>query len=365
MVIVTLDRPHDLSLLLRSLGDQSRQADLVIVIDNGGMPETAAIVATHPGIRHFTCSRNLGGAGGFALGILVALSEGVSHIWLMDDDGRPEGADCLAVLLSKGTHLDADVTSPVIVDINDGEVLAFPYAAGSLRTMRRRDLDGIGAIEHFAHLFNGALVRSEAFARYGLPDYRLFLRGDEIDFLHRVRRNGGLVVTIPEVAFRHPSGAPETFPILRGRLNAVVPQGALKQYYFFRNRGYLLRRHKLFSHGLSDILRYPWYFLVHKRGDWRGMGRWLSLMHQGWREDFRPHEQPASRPSAKPRRRASPCHLRDDGRPSSGERIRRLAEAMAGAGTHGRRHPDPRPVSRLRRAGAPLPGAARSGRDHG
>jgi rhamnopyranosyl-N-acetylglucosaminyl-diphospho-decaprenol beta-1,3/1,4-galactofuranosyltransferase len=291
VVVVTLDRPRDLGLLLQSLGGQSRQADLVIVIDNGGMPETAAVVAAHPGVRHIACARNLGGAGGFALGILTALSEGATHVWLMDDDGRPEGRECLAVLLSKSTHLKSDVTSPLIVDINDGDVLAFPYPISSRRTMRRRDLDGSSVIEDFAHLFNGALVRDEAFARYGIPDYRLFLRGDEVDFLHRVRRSGGLVVTIPEVAFRHPSGAPETFPILRGRLNAVVPQGAFKQHCFFRNRGYLLRRHKLACHALSDVVRYPWYFLVHRRGDWRGLGWWLGLMRQGWREDFRPYEQ--------------------------------------------------------------------------
>jgi rhamnopyranosyl-N-acetylglucosaminyl-diphospho-decaprenol beta-1,3/1,4-galactofuranosyltransferase len=276
------------------LDGQSRQADLVIVIDNGCMPETAAVVAAHAGVRHIACAHNLGGAGGFALGILTALSEGATHVWLMDDDGRPEGADCLAVLLSKSNHLKADVTSPLIVDINDGDVLAFPYPAGILRTTRRRDLDGNRVIEHFAHLFNGALIRAETFASYGIPDYRLFIRGDEIDFMHRVRRGGGLVVTIPEAAFRHPSGQSETFPILRGGLNAVVPQGAFKQYYFFRNRGYLLRRHKLFRQALSDMLRYPWYFLAYRRGDWRGLGQWLSLMRQGWREEFRPYKQLAS-----------------------------------------------------------------------
>ena len=309
VVVVTLDRPHDLGLLLQSLGGQSRQADLVIVVDNGGMPETAAVVAAHPDVRHIACARNLGGAGGFALGILTALSEGATHVWLMDDDGRPEAVDCLAVLLSKGTHLKADVTSPVIVDIDNGDVLAFPYPAGTSRTTRRRDLDRSGVIEHFAHLFNGALVRDEAFARYGIPDYRLFLRGDEIDFLHRVRRSGGLVVTIPEVAFRHPSGAPETFPILQGRLNAVVPQGTFKQYHFFRNRGYLLRRHKLVRRALSDIVRYPWYFLAHRRGDWRGLGWWLGLMRQGWREDFRPYEPPTYRPPADPQREGKPMPL--------------------------------------------------------
>lgn len=34
------------------------------------------------------------------------------------------------------------------------------------------------------HLFNGLLIRAQAIFRIGLPDLRLFIRGDEIDFLH-------------------------------------------------------------------------------------------------------------------------------------------------------------------------------------
>ena len=43
--------------------------------------------------------RNLGGAGGFALGMLHALALGADWVWLADDDGRPADADVLGTLL--------------------------------------------------------------------------------------------------------------------------------------------------------------------------------------------------------------------------------------------------------------------------
>lgn len=289
-VIVTMDRPRELETLLKVLTEQRRRADITIVVENSTNPQTAAVIAAHSHVRHVVSRRNLGGAGGFALGILLALAEGATYVWLMDDDGLPEAPDCLDGLFAQAVTLQADVTSPVIIDIGDESTLAFPYFIGGRRVTERHDLAGRHVIKHFAHLFNGALIKAETFARFGVPDYRLFVRGDEVDFLHRVRRGGGLVATIPDIGFRHPPGTPETFPIMSGRLHAVVPVERFKQYHFFRNRGYVLRRHKLVLQALSDVVRYPWHYLVARGGDWEGFRWWLDLMIQGWREDFRPCE---------------------------------------------------------------------------
>lgn len=289
-VIVTMARPRELDALLHALAGQHRRPDGIIVIGNTPHRETAEVVERHPSVRHVVSRRNLGGAGGFAYGVLTALGDGATHVWLMDDDGRPLDADCLGPLLAACDAHQADVVSPIIVDIEDASRLAFPYFVQGRRLETRRDVETIPLVRDFAHLFNGALVRAEAFARFGIPDYRLFLRGDEVDFLHAVRRGGGLVLTVTDTAFRHPSGASETVPMLGGRLHAVVPPDAFKQFHFFRNRGYVVRRHKLVRQALSDAVRYPLYFLVHRKGDWRGLVRWCRLFARGFRGDFRPYE---------------------------------------------------------------------------
>jgi rhamnopyranosyl-N-acetylglucosaminyl-diphospho-decaprenol beta-1,3/1,4-galactofuranosyltransferase len=200
---------------------------------------------------------------------------------------------------------EADVVAPLILDIEDDQHLAFPYFVHGRRITTRGDMAGIPLVRQFAHLFNGTLVRADAFARFGIPDYRLFLRGDEIDFLHRVRRGGGLILTVTAAGFRHPSGAAETVPLVDGRLHAVMPPDPRRQFYFFRNRGYLVRRHRLAAQALHDILRYPLLFLVVRRGDWRGLRRWWRLTLAGVREDFRALEHFEDAGTAQPRLRAA------------------------------------------------------------
>jgi rhamnopyranosyl-N-acetylglucosaminyl-diphospho-decaprenol beta-1,3/1,4-galactofuranosyltransferase len=300
-VIVTMDRPRELERLLQALERQELRADATIVVENLPRRETAEILARHAAVRHLVSHRNLGGAGGFAFGILAALADGATHVWLMDDDGLPRDPDCLRQLTEAIDKHEADVVAPLILDIEDEQHLAFTYFVKGQRITTRDGMARFPLVRQFAHLFNGTLVRAEAFARFGIPDYRMFLRGDEMDFLHRVRRGGGLIITVTEAGFRHPSGAAETVPIVRGRLHAVMPSDPRKQFHFFRNRGYLIRRHRLAAQALHDILRYSLLFLVVRRGDWRGLQRWCRLTFAGFREDFRSMEHLEGIGEAQPR----------------------------------------------------------------
>lgn len=308
-VIVTMARPRELEALLDSLDRQRSRPDATIVVENTPRCETAEVLRRHPEVRHLVSQRNLGGAGGFSYGILSALADGATHVWLMDDDGLPLEPDCLGALAAASDAHRAELVSPVTVDINDASRLAFPYLVGGRWLWTRREVEAAGGpLRQTAHLFNGALIRAEAFSRFGIPDYRLFLRGDETDFLFRVLRGGGQVLTLPEVAFRHPSGDGDKVRLLGGLLHAVVPPDPGKQFYFFRNRGYLLQRHRLVMQALHDVVRYSLYFLWVRRGDFRGLARWYRIVALGMREDFRPYraEEEGGGPVAAERRLKAP-----------------------------------------------------------
>jgi rhamnopyranosyl-N-acetylglucosaminyl-diphospho-decaprenol beta-1,3/1,4-galactofuranosyltransferase len=289
-VVITRSRPAELARLLSAIEGQDRRPDTIIVVENGRDPATAAVICAHPAVQHLSNACNLGGAGGFAYGILAALAQDASYIWVMDDDGLPEDSGCLAELAAAANRTSADIVSPIVIDINDAETLSFPYYIGLKRYRCRRAVQAMPIIGGFAHLFNGALLSAEACRKFGVPDYRLFIRGDEVDFMNRVRRGGGRILTLTSVGFRHPSGSPETEPLLGGYLNAVLPKGDLKQFYFFRNRGYLVREHRLLTQFCSDLIRYPVYFLLKRNGDWRGLAWWIRLTIRGFRRDFTPFD---------------------------------------------------------------------------
>ena len=104
-VVVTHRRPDELAKSLDAVTGQTRPPDHLIVVDNdfteGPDQRVRDLVDGQPIPTTYVGSlRNLGGAGGFAFGMLQALTMGADWVWLADDDGRPKDASVLATLLA-------------------------------------------------------------------------------------------------------------------------------------------------------------------------------------------------------------------------------------------------------------------------
>src|SRR6478752_10707801 len=146
-VLVTHRRPDELAKSLDALTTQSRALDHLIVVDNDDDERVRDLVAGQPVPTTYLGSRrNLGGAGGFALGMLHALALGADWIWLADDDGRPHGPDVLATLLACADRHGLAEVSPMVCDLDDPERLAFPLRRGLVWRRRVSELriDGAG-----------------------------------------------------------------------------------------------------------------------------------------------------------------------------------------------------------------------------
>lgn len=290
-VVVTHRRPDELAKSLDALIAQTRQPDHLIVVDNGGESRVAELVAAQPAPTTYLASRrNLGGAGGFALGILHALSFGADWVWLADDDGRPADSQVLATLLDcAAKHTLAEV-SPMVCDIEDPQRLAFPLRRGLVWRRRVSELrvDDSDLLPGIASLFNGALFRASTFEAVGVPDLRLFVRGDEVEMHRRLVRSGLAFGTCLRTAYLHPCGSSEFKPILGGRMHTQYPDDAAKRYFTYRNRGYLLSQPGLRRLLVQEWVRFGWFFLVSRR-DIAGLREWIRLRRLGRRERF---EQP-------------------------------------------------------------------------
>ena len=285
-VIVTRHRPELLAQSLAAVALQTRRPDHVVVVDNGADADTRAVVeAAGLPVTYLPSRRNLGGAGGFALGMLQALARGADWIWCADDDGRPADATVLETLLASARQHGLAEVSPLVVDMADPTRLAFPLRRGARWRRRRSDFDGLDLLPRYASLFNGALFSAEALDVIGVPDYRLFFRGDETEMHRRMLRAGLPFGTCPQAAYLHPEGTTEFAPILGGRLSSQYPQNDVKRYFTYRNRGYLMAQPGMRWLRPLETVRFGWFFLVHRRdpGGWR---EWLRLTRAGRQERF-------------------------------------------------------------------------------
>src|SRR4051794_15956342 len=289
-VVVTHRRPDELAKSLDAVSAQTRAPDHLVVVDNdfsdGQDARVREIVDGQPiATTYIGSRRNLGGAGGFALGILHALALGADWVWLADDDGRAADEDVLATLVELARRRELAAVSPTVVDAADPDRLAFTVRRGLTWHRSRAELaTATGAdgelLPGIAALFNGALFRASTIEAIGVPDLRLFVRGDEVEMHRRLVRSGLPFGTALHAAYLHPAGLSEDKPMLRGRLHARDPDDETKRFYTYRNRGYLVSQPGMRRTGLLELPRFAWYFLVTKRSP-REFVRWLRLVRDG------------------------------------------------------------------------------------
>ena len=288
-VVVTHRRPDELAKSLEAVAAQTRVPDHLVVIDNDNDPRVAELVAGQPiPTTYIGSRRNLGGAGGFALGMLHALALGSGWVWLADDDGRPADSEVLGTLLACAEKHGLAEVSPMVCDMNDPGRLAFPLRRGlawrrrveELRTEASADL--LGGIASF---FNGALFRASTLEAIGVPDLRLFVRGDETELHRRLVRTGLPFGTCLDAVYLHPQGGDEFKPILGGRMHTQYPDDTTKRFFTYRNRGYLQSQPGMRRLLFQEWVRFGWFFLVSRR-DPAGLVEWIRLRRMGRKEKF-------------------------------------------------------------------------------
>ena len=299
VAVLTHNRPDDLAALLTALGKQTHPVDTVVVVDNGTDRLDMAAFEADLRIQHITSEANLGGAGGFSLAILSALATNADWVWVMDDDARPEQADCLEVLLAETAARRLDAVSPIIVAPEDDTRLSFPFRVDGRLCYDRAAVERTPYWPDQALLFNGLLIRRETIFEVGLPDLKLFIRGDEVDYLLRMREASIAFGTVSTTAFTHPTGWAEVNPIVQDRYHILIPETDFKRYYFFRNRGYLIRSHVRPVSLVVDVFGYATHYLVKQR-DLQGFRRWWTAFRAGLRRDFRSTDRGAVRKNGQP-----------------------------------------------------------------
>ena len=192
-VVVTHDRRALLVEALDALGAQSRRPDAVVVVDNASTDGTGDLVRERyrdATLRQTT--RNLGGAGGFALGIATALDRGADLVWLMDDDTVPT-TDALTELLSARQRYDAGppsiVASRVVWTDGRDHPMNTPRPKPMVRRAEVAAAERAGCVPIRSASFVSVLVDAAVCIERGLPIADYFLWNDDFEFTTRLLRD--------------------------------------------------------------------------------------------------------------------------------------------------------------------------------
>jgi rhamnopyranosyl-N-acetylglucosaminyl-diphospho-decaprenol beta-1,3/1,4-galactofuranosyltransferase len=287
-VVVTYNRKYVLAECLNSILNGDEVPDRILVVDNASTDGTPEFIeAGYPsGVSVLRLAKNVGGAGGFKAGISEALRLGAKFVWVMDDDHVVQKG-ALRELMNAMSRTGSDVVGPVMLAPTRDGRLSWPMGPGGVG---HHDLESLireygpnGYVPQYPATFNAVLYRSSVFETLGLPDERLFIRGDEIEYGLRMERQGTKALAAIKARVYHPAAANEYFPVLSLgplRLLAYYTGNKLKDYCIFRNRAFYFKKHRRYKSLLLDPPRYLLFFLMTRRLDLKGFRFWLrSYIH--------------------------------------------------------------------------------------
>jgi len=256
VVVVTYNRAHMLPGLLEGLGRQTRLADAIYVVDNASTDHTREILDAHRALplQVITAGENLGGAGGFHLGLRTAWAAGHDRFLLIDDDVVPAPTFLEVMLAHPGPcqmavreDLEGRLVEKAAVRFDLDSPLAIRPKTASVDSTYpdRASMPPEVRVENVA--FEGFLVRREVVDAVGLPDPEFFIFYDDVDFAIRVQRAGFEIVCVRDA-------------VLVRQLD-FDQQHALdtwKGFYMFRN---LFVVHFRYGNNLAVRLK-PWLIMV-------------------------------------------------------------------------------------------------------
>ncbi|MFE4198181.1 glycosyltransferase [Paenarthrobacter sp. NPDC056912] len=212
-VVVTYNRRELLQTTLAGIASGSQVPDAVVVVDNASTDGTAEFLRTYQGPTTtdvVTLNANVGGAGGFVVGMERAvLDHGADHVWIMDDDTEPqqnalrEALDASEAYTMETGEAPAFIASRVVwTDGRDhpmNRMRPRMRASESARSVASR----VGAVQIRSASFVSVLIRAEEIRRHGLPIADYFIWNDDLEYTARISRRGTALATNASVANHH------------------------------------------------------------------------------------------------------------------------------------------------------------------
>lgn len=248
-VIVTYNRKELLRENIRMLLKQTRPFDLIFIIDNCSTDGTYEYLESEGWLdletfRYIKTDSNIGGAGGFCVGVEAAFEEGSDWIVLMDDDGRMADKHTLELLYASAIRFynEGRGNKKLFLNTLVQQENQLSFKIRNMYTVEEAvSAADNGILEGEANPFNGTMISRELVAEIGYPNRDFFIKGDEVNYKQRALDVGAYVATIVASRYIHPR--PETYEkkVLGIRVPFYV-EAPWKEYYAARNFTYMYKQ---------------------------------------------------------------------------------------------------------------------------
>ncbi len=269
-IVVTYNRKLLLKRCLFSLLAQSHPPASIIIIDNASTDGTKTYLnrelMNNPSVTYLNLGRNLGGAGGFHYGAMLAIERNADWVWMMDDDCVLE-KDCLKKLMN-GIRDKRDIYSPIILSAEDKSTVLWGINA-EMNT---------GNVEVITLPFNGFLIHRESIEEIGFPDERFFIYGDDTEYNLRAKLSGRKIMMVTDSIMYHPHKN-----MLKGLNILNMYMSKIWVYYKLRNAVIIYKKYNYYS--VNQVLMFiSSLFLYILTLRFNLIGLWIEGLRDGLKD---------------------------------------------------------------------------------
>ena len=197
VVIVTYNRKNDLLKTIQAILLQGISGNDIIIINNNSSDESKEILDTEFSfLQNIHLNENIASAGGFSLGMKLALEKGYDWVWLFNDDSRPQKG-CLT---SVQYFLDESIQKGDVGLVKISEKLkdnntVLLYWKG-VRTPKQVPISNL-PVETDLITFDGCFVSANLMKAIGYCDPLYFMGTYEFDYCLKAKDAGFRIFTIP------------------------------------------------------------------------------------------------------------------------------------------------------------------------
>ena len=233
-IVVTYNREKLLKQCIGFLLAQTISCD-ILIIDNASTDNTAEVVKefTDSRISYCNTGENIGGAGGFNLGMRKAVEAGYDYVWVMDDDtfARPDTLEQFLIADQKLNGNYGWLSSKALW--TDGSICAMNCQTG----ISGKDITDFSQ-EHIPSsraTFVSLFIKNKTIVKYGLPIKEFFVWADDTEFTQRVSKKENCYVISKSVVV-HAMTANAAADIVHVDVSRIP-----RCYYQIRNHCYISR----------------------------------------------------------------------------------------------------------------------------
>lgn len=287
-VVVTFN--PDSIVLHSNLNALLKQTDQILVYDNGSADQNVLkkICGEYPGVRLIENGENLGLPVCYNKAMAYAIENGYAWLLIMDQDTvLPD--EYVAEAKSYFSDPQTAIICPNYWDIN---------------AYSREEFEKITPKEDISYvkrcISSGSLVRVSCLEQLGGFDEAMFIDYVDYDYCRTVIDHGYRILQMNNCVMQHQIGNSRVVKLFN-RPQVIHNHSGLRKYYFFRNRVYYARKHRLkykenksFYRGFIKLLILVFY-------EDQAVGKFGSSMKgilDGFRMPVRPTDKPSARGSA-------------------------------------------------------------------